>query len=285
MIDLIEQYSAFLAQSGKSENTIKTYILNVQQYFRWFADTYGMDCKRLYRENVLDYKSYLVNVKRYKGRHLNAKTVNGCLSALVSFNECLISVDVQDDPVIRKEDFCKVQIEYANPCTIQKSDVERFRQEILESGDKRLYCMVSLLAYCGLRISELLSIKTSDVNMQTKELVVRKGKGGKQRLVYLNAKIVNAVRSYLSIRKSDSEYLFPSRESEKLDRTVVNKLFKRYSDTITPHMLRHFYCTHCLESGYSIHEIMAQAGHRDIKTVMIYLNPSIQEMKRKAELL
>lgn len=285
MEDLIEQFSVYLTQSGKSENTIQTYALNVKQYLRWFADTYGMECRRLHRENILDYKAYLLNVQKYKGRHLNARTINGRLSALCSFNRFLIHKGIQSDVVVDKQDFAKVQIEYTNPCTIQKADVERFRQMILEAGDKRLYALVTILAYAGLRISEALDIKLSDLNLQMKELVVRKGKGGKQRLVYLNSKIVTAVREYLRTRKSDSEYLFASRESERVDRTVINKLFKRFSDTITPHMLRHFYCSHCLESGYSIHEIAAQAGHRDLKTTLIYTNPSREEMKRKAELL
>jgi integrase/recombinase XerD len=285
MTDLIKDYSTFLTHSGKSVNTVKTYSLNVQQYFKWFRVTYAMECTKLYRENVLDYKSYLLNIKKYKGRHLSHKTVNGHISALVSFNAYLIKIGTQSDFVISKDDFCKVQIDYANPCTIQKSDVERFRQEILEAGDKRLYAMVTILAYSGLRISELLNTKTSDINLQTKELVVRKGKGGKQRIVYLNTKIVNAMRAYLSERRSDSEYLFPSREREKLDRTVVNKQFKRFSSIITPHSLRHFWCTNALESGYSIHETMSQAGHSNVKTTMLYAHPSREEMKRKAELL
>ncbi len=266
-------------------NTIKTYVLNVQQYFKWFRDTYAMECTKLYRENVLDYKSYLLNIKKYNGKHLSAKTCNGHMSALISYNSFLVKIGIQNDVVISKEDFCKVQIEYANPCTIQKMEVEQFRQKILESGDKRLYAITSLLAYTGIRISELLSIMLSDINLQTKELVVRKGKGGKQRVVYLNSKVVNAVRAYISERRSDSEYLFPSRERERLDRTVVNKQFRRFSSVITPHSLRHFFVTRLLESGFSIHETMSIAGHSNVKTTMLYAHPSREEMKRKAELL
>lgn len=219
------------------------------------------------------------------GRHLNAKTVNGRLSSLFSFNQFLIHQGVQDDIVIEKSDFIKVQLDYANPCIISKADVEQFRQRILKSGDKRLYALSTLLAYGGLRISEALDIKLSDVSLEAKEVVVRKGKGGKQRVVYLNSKIVTAFREYLKVRKSESEYLFASRESDKVDRTVINKNFKHFSDTITPHMLRHFYASHCLEMGFSVHEVANQAGHRDLKTTLLYTNPSREKMKAKAELL
>ena len=285
MKEWIDEFSAFLLQEGKRENTVKTYTLNVEQYGTWFADTYGTEFRKLYRANVLDYKSYLLNVKKYKGRHLNGKTVNGCLSALSSYNYFLIDKGIQSDVVINKSDFLKIQVDVANPSIISRADVEEFRQRILESEDKRLFALVTLLAYCGLRISEALDIKLADFSLETKELVVRKGKGGKQRLVYLNTKIVTALREYLKTRTSDSEYLFSSRESEKVDRTVINKQFKRCSSIITPHLLRHFFCTRSLEAGYSIHEIAAQAGHQDLKTTLIYTNPSREEMKRKAELL
>lgn len=284
MEKLIEEFSAFLAQ-GKSENTVKTYTLNVQQYFRWFSDTYGMNCQRLYRENILDYKTYLMNVKKFKGRHLNAKTINRSWSALSSFNQFLVDKGIQSDMVVEKSDFIKVQLDFANPCVIEKSDVEKFRQRILEAGDKRLYSLVTLLAYAGPRISEALQIKLTDLSFETKELVIRRGKGGKQRTVYLNTKIVNAIREYLKVRVSDSEYLFSSRKSERIDRTVINKLFKRFSDTVTPHMLRHFYATECLRVGFSIHEVASICGHRDIRTTLIYSHPSREELKRKAELL
>ncbi len=281
----IEKFRTYLLDEGKSENTVNTYMAKVQEYFKWFQETYDAECKKLYRENVLDYKTYLLNVKKHNGKNLNGKTVNGKLSALYSFNKFLISHKVQEELVLSKSDFVKVQIDYANPCTITKTDVERFRQKILESGDKRLYALVTVLAYAGLRISEALDIKLQDYSLEAKELIVRRGKGDKQRIVYLNSKIVNAIKEYLKARKAESDYLFVSRQSEKVDRTVINKHFKKYSKTITPHMLRHFYATHCLEMGYSVHEVAYQAGHRDIKTTLIYTNPSREEMKRKAELL
>lgn len=280
----IEQFANYLKGESKSENTIKSYVSQVNEYCTWFQQSYGTSCKKLYRENILDYKSYLLNVKKHKGKNLNGKTVNSKLSSLNSFNKFLIKGNIQEEIVISKADFVKVQVDYANPCDIEKKDVEHFRQIILEAGDKRLYALVTLLAYGGLRISEALNIKLNDYSFTSKELIVF-GKGGKQRIVYLNGKIINAFKEYLKVRHQDSQYLFASRESEKVDRSIINKHFKKYSGKITPHLLRHYYCTAALESGYSIHEVANQAGHRDLKTSLIYTNPSREEMKRKAELL
>lgn len=287
-MDWIQKFERYLINEGKSKNTISTYSLTIREYLSWFYETYGVEFTKLYRENVLDYKSYLLNIRKYKGKSLNGKTVNNKLSSLLCFNEYLVEEKHQEDIVLKKKDLIKLQSDFVNPCKVTKGQVEQFRQRILQAGDKRIYAIVTLLAYGGLRISEALSVKEQDYCLQTKELVVRQGKGEKQRIVYLNSKVTNAIREYLKIRRDAGEYLFVSRQNDTLDRTVVNRAFKKYSKevSITPHMLRHFYITNCLETGvYSLHEIAYQVGHKDLRNLLIYTNPSVQAMKDKAELL
>lgn len=146
-----------------------------------------------------------------------------------------------------------------------------------------------MLAYSGLRISEALDIKLSELNLKAKELIIKNGKGSKQRLVIINDKIINALKEYLKERENlinkNSDYLFISRESEKVSRTRINHIFNNYSDKITPHILRHFFCSNALENGWSVHEVAAQAGHTNIQTTLVYTNPSREEMKRKSNLL
>lgn len=281
----LDKFKDYLQKDGKSENTIKSYIININEYIKWFGDSYGLEVTKLYRENVLEYKSYLLNIKKYKGKNLNARTINAKLSSLGAMNRFLIEEDIQQDLVINNKDTIKVQQEYANPCTIEKKDVEVFRQKILEAGDKRLYALSTLMSYSGLRISEALNIKLFDVNFQAKEIIVRKGKGSKQRIVYINTKIAEALRAYIKVRRNDGEFLFVSRESENLSRSVVNREFKKYSKVITPHLLRHYYCSHALDMGYSIADVAYQAGHRDTRTTLLYTNPSRAKLKEMAELL
>ena len=281
----LDKFKEYLKKDGKSENTIKSYIININEYIKWFGDSYGLEVTKLYRENVLEYKSYLLNIKKYKGKNLNARTINAKLSSLGAMNRFLIEEDIQQDLVINNKDTIKVQQEYANPCTIEKKDVEVFRQKILEAGDKRLYALSTLMSYSGLRISEALNIKLFDVNFQAKEIIVRKGKGSKQRIVYINTKIAEALRAYIKVRRNDGEFLFVSRESENLSRSVVNREFKKYSKVITPHLLRHYYCSHALDMGYSIADVAYQAGHRDTRTTLLYTNPSRAKLKEMAELL
>lgn len=285
MEQILNNFKIYMISHSKSENTIKSYMLHVKEYMVWFEDTYGTVFKNLYRENILDYKSYLINIKRYRGKNLSAKTINAKLSSLSLFNKFLVDEKMQVNIVMQDDDMLRVQTEYANPADINKSDVEGFRQKILESEDKRLFAIVTLLSYAGLRISEALDIKLEDLSLEAKELIIRKGKGKKQRIVYLNTKIVNSIKEYLKIRISESEYLFPSRQSDKVDRSVINKQFKKYSNKITPHQLRHFFCTNALENGFAVHEVANLAGHSNIQTTLLYTNPSREKMKSKLEML
>lgn len=281
---MLQEFIEYLKKDDKSINTIKSYTKHVEDYIEWFRGSYGTDLAKLYRENFLDYISYLLNIKK-----LNAKSINAKIAALIKLNEYLVESGLQDTMVASKKDYMKLQIEYASPAIVVKNDVEAFRQRILENESKRDYALVTLLAYSGMRISEALNIKMSDMNLTAREILIRYGKGKKQRLVIINDKIVNAVKEYLKEREnyrySDSEFLFVSRESKKVDRTTINHIFNDYSNKITPHTLRHFFCSYALENGWAAHEVANQVGHSNIQTTLMYTHPSRDEMKRKSNLL
>lgn len=278
---MIDNYQKFLRQLGKSENTIKSYTYHVNEYIKWFQDTFGSTFRILYRENVLDFFSYLKNVRKQSGQTFNSKH-----SALMQLNNYLIDTSAQEDVVVYKQDKHKLQKQHLSPSKINDTEVEKFRQSILENESKRDHAIVTLLAYTGMRISEALSIKLESINLTSKEVVIIYGKGNKQRLAILNDKIINAIRSYLVDRKkmkhSTSEYLFISRSSDTLNRTVVNRLFKKHSNIITPKELRHFFCSNALEKEWAVHEVAAQVGHTNINTTMIYTHPTLNVMKNKA---
>lgn len=274
---MLNSFKDYLLQDNKSKNTIDSYSNHINQYFKWYGDSFGMKFQKLHRENVLEFKSYLLNIKKQK-----ANTINTKLSALISFNEFLVEEGIQDNIVISKKDMMRIQSQGTSPTDVTKSDVEKFRQQVLEQEGIRNYTIVTIMAYCGTRITETLNIKLSDINTISREIIIRRGKGDKQRIVYMNDKVVNAIKEYLKDRKeTDKEYLFISNKGNKLDRTVINKMFNKYSDTITPHQLRHFFCTNALENDFSIHEAAYLAGHSNIHTTLRYTNPSENKMKDK----
>lgn len=277
---MINEFRQYLLNIGKSKNTALNYCDKIRLYLKWCSDSFGSEPQVLYRANVLDYISYMRTLKGY-----SPKSVNNHLSSLRSYNAFLIASGRQTDLAVVKQDFMKVQTAYANPCTVEQKEVEAFRQRLLESGNKRDFAIVTLYTYTGIRRSECVDLRIDQVDLTAKEIYVV-GKGNKQRTVYLNDKTVHAIREYLKVRKSDSPYLFVSRQFDKMSASRINQIFNRYSDTITPKTLRHYFCSHALDTGvYHIHEVANQAGHNSVQTTLIYSNPSSRQMKEKANLL
>ena len=253
---MLNEFKQYLLGIGKSENTALNYCDKVKLYFKWCLDSFGSEPQQLYRANVLDYISYMKTIKRY-----SPKSVNNHLSSLRSFNEFLIFSGRQTELAIVKNDFMKIQTQYANPCTVEQKDVEAFRQRLLEGGNKRDFAIVTLYTYTGIRRSECVNLRLDQINLIAKEIYVV-GKGDKQRT------------------------LFVSRQSEKMAASRINQIFNQYSDIITPKMLRHYFCSHALDTGdYKIHEVANQAGHSNVQTTLIYSNPSARQMKEKANKL
>lgn len=291
MDELIREFENKLRLEGKSDTTIKSYITSVNVFFRWFNDSFGeVGFKKLYRENILEYKSYLKNVRTSKrtGQNLNAKSINVMLSGLIKYNELM----QPDNIVISKADLIKVQAEIISPTNITKKEVEEFRQRVLQSegcSAKRNYAIVTIMAYAGLRISEVLHLKKVDVNTAANQIRVADGKGEKQRTVIINSKVISAIREYQRADNVESDYLFHNSKGKILNPSTINKVFDEFSVDgyhIHPHMLRHFFCYNALESGaYSINEVSNQAGHTSIKTTLKYLNPNLEQIKKKSELL
>ena len=187
-----------------------------------------------------------------------------------------------NESAVSNSDRLKVQEEMTDPNDLEVSDVESFRQALLEKQGPRDHAIATIMAYGGLRISETVNLTLSDVLIDFREIIVQDGKGAKRRTVFMNDKIANSIREYLKIRQSDSPYLFPSRQSQKISRFHVNRIFNAYSDTITPHKLRHFYCSYSQNyAGLSLSEVANQAGHKSPQTTMRYTHPSKAQLLEK----
>lgn len=291
MEKLISEFKQKMYLEGKSKRTIEVYGNSVREFFKWFSESYGdVEFKKLYRENILEYKSYLKNVKKsaHSGNNLCPKSINSKLSALICFNELI----EPDNIVVSKKDLIKIQSEMVSPTSITKKEVEEFRQIVLQSegcAARRNFAIVTILAYAGLRITECLNLRKSDICLESSELKVTDGKGEKARIVIVNSKIVSAVREYQKTDNVESEWLFHNSRGERLNQTTINRVFKLCCPkgyNITPHTLRHFYAINAVSSGiFTIPEIANQMGHSSIKTTMRYMNPNLEEIRKKVEQL
>jgi len=147
--------------------------------------------------------------------------------------------------------------------------------QVVENDEDRLALL--LLVDCGLRITELASIKLKNINLEDASILIN-GKGGKTRTVYLSATSVKYLRDYVS--KVNGEYLFPVNRSDANNQHRNRRFFeirlaelceRAGIEQITPHQLRHYFATHTLSSGADVKAVSEMLGHADVGiTLKIY---------------
>ncbi len=148
---------------------------------------------------------------------------------------------------------------------------------------KKHKLMVMVLYSSGLRVSELVNLKIGDLEIDQKIGWVRSGKGAKDRMFIISEKIVNRLKSYTKGRGKD-EYVFAGHNGRLTTRSVqkaIASTAKRagIDKRVTPHVLRHTFATHMLESGVDLRKIQMLLGHSQLSTTQLYLSVSNKELK------
>ena len=154
----------------------------------------------------------------------------------------------------------------------------------------RLECLLELLYGTGLRVSELVSLKTKEVTSD-REFLTIKGKGGRERLVPVSSKARDAVQRFLKIRATDSAWLFPSHGAEghltrqhfALNLKSLAREVGLDADLLSPHVLRHAFASHLLAGGADLRAVQQMLGHADIATTQIYTHVQVDRLRSVVE--
>ena len=166
------------------------------------------------------------------------------------------------------------------PEILTKEELKRMI-DLTENIKHRL--ILKVLYGCGLRVSEAVNLKKADVNVTEGLMHIRMGKGKKDRFVKIPSSIAEEIKSYCALLRGD--IVFPSNRGGKLTtatiQAVVEQAAKRagIKKEVYPHLLRHSFATHLLESGVDIRIIQKLLGHSDIKTTQIYTQISQASIK------
>ena len=118
----MNEFEKHLKDENVSPNTADTYLIADRQYHKWYLESFGEEFTKLYRQNVLEFISYLKNIRNLKYESINVK-----IAALVIYNSFLSSVDPERDRVVDKHDYLSVQTQFASPSTATEKDVDEFR--------------------------------------------------------------------------------------------------------------------------------------------------------------
>jgi len=272
-----EQVEAFLVNYDGL--TRRRYADALADFHRWYVGTYGEepDARLLTREEAREYRAYLSGT-----RGLKASTVNGRLAALRS----LVRFHGR---TLRVRGVRRVE---APVEALTGRELGRLLA-VLEGPrwlDKRNVALVSLMARAGLRVSEALGLRMGDVelNARSGSVLVRRGKGLKERRVPLSAEARRALREYLEVRpEARTDMLFLSRTLEPLKARDVQRLIAEAArraglrKRVTPHVLRHTFATRFLRQGGDLATLQAVLGHANLATTARYLHPDaarVQEM-------
>jgi site-specific recombinase XerD len=245
---------------GYSPTTIKHYIENVSR----FAKHFNQSPELLGEGQIREYLHYCIMEK-----HLSEGTVNYINGSLKFFYTKILKINWNNDMLPRMKEGKKL------PVVLSKSEVKA----ILDATDNLKHKAILMTIYgAGLRISEAAKLKGLDIDSNNMQVVIRQGKGKKDRYSLLSKTNLNLLRDYWK-RYQPGDYLFPGKNAT--DHISVRAIQKTFDQALakagirkdaTVHTLRHSFATHLLEAGTDICHIQRLLGHTSIKTTTIYLH-------------
>ena len=288
---VLEDFKQWLRLDGKSKKTIENYSLDIGQFLSWITER-NINLDEISREDILNYKVEIMN------SGLAVVTINKKINSLRSFNDFLIEKEINVARVIKPgKDRIKIAGGSENNIDVYSNEE---LEKILSAVNKeevtlRNKLIVYLLLYTGVRVSELVNIKLTDIDLLTGELKII-GKGNKYREIPLNQKLKKVLKSYLNTERKenkyaeDSPYLILTERSPKMHRDTVNyvlrKLCKNYNFKAYPHKFRHTSFSILIAKGVDITTISALAGHNSIETTnRFYLKVNKKEKAAAVSLL
>ena len=284
---VLESFKEDLLRQEKSQNTVRAYIRDVEEFIQWFSETVGeFSPEQITVVDVQEYKSYLYNVKRNKPVSVNRK-----LSALESFCEFLVSTGhLKDNPAAKVKKI--KQQKTAEVAALSNSELYRLKRMFYLEDNKRDIAIFELMINTGLREAEVCNLKLDDIVMSERKgvVIVRSGKGEKYREVPLNANVRRALQTYLEVRPNRGNYLFVSNKSERLSESQLYRIIRKYADMAGikahPHMLRHTFATKLLREGkIDLPTLQNLLGHANINTTAIYTRATMQDLEKAVEIL
>ena len=285
MIFLKNEYGYYLKrEKGLSENTIDAYLRDITQYIT-FLEKY----RKLKRVEQIDKSDIQAYLKSLKNKDLSAKSTSRKLSSIKGFHQFLLLEKETTTDVTSLIEAPK--IERNLPDVLSVEEVIRLIDHVkgIEPLDLRNLALLELIYGSGLRVSELLNLKISDIHL-TASYVKIIGKGSKERQVPLGQMSVIALREYLTkgrpqLIKIENNFLFLNQYGNKLSRQGFFKLLKKIAKDsnitkeVSPHTLRHSFATHLLEAGIDLRTLQELLGHEDISTTQIYTHISQKHLK------
>lgn len=283
---LIAMFDAWLSmEKGLSANTVEAYNDDILKLLKYIAD------RHRYPEEIeeADLHEFLATLYDLG---ISARTQARIISGIRSFFSFLkITGKVKDNPAALLK-MPKLGKHFPDILTVEEIDAMEAAIDVSTYEGCRNRAIVEVMYSCGLRVSEVVSLRISNLFLQ-EEYIMVEGKGSKQRLVPISETAITLIRDYLAVRgdvnvKSDAEdILFLNRRGSGMSRVMIFYIVKDLCEqcgihkNISPHSLRHSFATHMLEGGANIRAIQQLLGHESISTTEIYVHIDCSYLRRE----
>jgi len=284
---LIDQFINHLrVERGLSDNTIQSYSRDLIRFFQFLGNR-NLSPHLVTQDNIVEYMSTLAGV-------LSARSAARNISALKMFFRFLVSDGKLKSSPARLLGTPKLG--HRLPEVLSPDEVELLlsKPDISRHLGQRDKAMLEVLYATGLRVSELVGLNISNINLEA-GFVRTIGKGSKERMVPMGAKAMEALKDYLTdgrvvlLKNKSSPSLFLNARGRHMTRQGFWKIIKQYGvvagikKEITPHILRHSFASHLLERGADLRSVQVMLGHADISTTQIYTHITRERLKKVHE--
>ncbi|ESU26960.1 site-specific recombinase [Flavobacterium limnosediminis JC2902] len=275
----LSEYKTYLKlERGLSENTIVNYVLDVEKLIQFLVENKVEVSPIDIKEEQIQYFIYTISAT------LNARSQTRIISGLKSFFNYLIFEGYRNTTPLELIEVPKTGRKLPDTLSVQEIDLLIGGIDLSKDEGERNRAMLETLYSCGLRVSELVSLKISDLFFEEGFIKIT-GKGNKQRFVPIGSSTQkyillykDVVRSHLVIQKGHEDTLFLNRRGRQLTRAMVFTIIKdlavkiNLSKSISPHTFRHSFATHLLENGADLRSIQMMLGHESITTTEVYMH-------------
>ena len=276
-------------ERGLSENSVQAYGRDIQKFANFQEENATGKGPNTVKEE--DVREFIYRT----GPDISARSQARLISGLRSFFDYLIFEDYRSDNPMDLIESPKLGRKL--PDTLSEEDIDRIFGQIDRSTPEgeRNRAMLETLYSCGLRVSEMVGLKISDLFFEEGFIRVI-GKGNKQRFVPVNDHIIrlidnyrNLIRSRLDIDNDFEDTLFLNRRGRQISRNMVFMILKDLvqksgiKKKVSPHTLRHSFATHLLENGADLRAIQQMLGHESITTTEIYMHVDRAHLKKVME--
>ncbi len=275
----LTDYNNYLKiERGLSQNSIDNYRLDVVKLIDFLDDhDYNISPISIEKETIQEFIYHI-------SKQVNARSQSRIISGLRSFFNYLVFEDYrQTNPLDLIE---SPKIGRKLPDTLSTSEIDKLIAaiDLSKPQGERNRAILELLYSCGLRVSELVNLKLSDLFFDEGFIKVT-GKGDKQRFVPIGNETIkyiniykNEIRTHLKIENEHKDTLFLNRRGKQLTRAMIFTITKQLAEkigldkNISPHTFRHSFATHLLENGADLRAIQLMLGHESITTTEIYVH-------------